>query len=313
MKKTILGLLSLVVLLGAGSYAYARGDDGGECPPPEKPSVTLAADPESIDEGENSLLYVEGTNIGDRVCSIEGLFLEDGKVTVTPLTTTEYTVKCTCPEKDDSQSISSKVKKDRCDSDVPVEDTVTVEVTPKPTDPQPPVCAEGEVLNEEETECVTPDPTPEPTPTRNGGGGKCLNCDDKKNPVVEEEDVEVEEEEEMDDEEEVVPTPTEPSCPAMLKGFVKLGDQNSLTDVLILQNFLNNHMNAGVSLTGIYNIPTFNAVKAFQAKYYASVIAPWHTYLPGMNSTGYVYQTTRYQINKILCPEKAGLFPTLIP
>lgn len=164
-------------------------------------------------------------------------------------------------------------------------------------------CAEGDEVID--GVCTTPTPVdPEPTPVKRGGGGKCLNCDDKKDPVEEEEE-----------EEEETPAPTTPSvvkaCPRMIEGFIKLGAQNDWRDVVVLQNFLNTHENAGLKYTGFYGPADFNAVKAFQAKYYASVIAPWHTYLPTMGTTGYVFETTRHQINKILCPEKAGPFPML--
>jgi hypothetical protein len=72
-------------------------------------------------------------------------------------------------------------------------------------------------------------------------------------------------------------------------------------------------MGKRLPLTGVYDMDTYKAVKEFQAKYYASVISPWHTYIPGMGATGYVYQSTKWQINSILCPSKAGPFPTLIP
>jgi hypothetical protein len=163
---------------------------------------------------------------------------------------------------------------------------------------------------------VDPDPDPEPQPEpRRGGGGKCLNCDDKT-PSLEEEKEEVLEEETLEEEvleEEVVikPTPVANACPIMLKGFIKLGEANDPSDVFVLQYFLNKYENAGLKYTGIYTNADFAAVRAFQEKYYDSVISPWHTFLPGMKSTGYVYVTTRHQINKILCPEKVGPFPVL--
>lgn len=162
--------------------------------------------------------------------------------------------------------------------------------------------------------CVLIPEEPPVTPEQpRGGGGACMNCgdddDDDDSDPVDEPSLGGEEEEEEEE-----PTfPWAPSCPALIKSYIKLGASNNFADVVILQNFLNNHMGKKLPLTGFYDVATYNAVKEFQAKYYASVIAPWHTYLPGMGVTGYVYQTTRFAVNKILCAPEAGSFPTLIP
>jgi uncharacterized membrane protein len=73
---------------------------------------------------------------------------------------------------------------------------------------------------------------------------------------------------------------------------------NDRIEVLKLQGFLINfegHTN--VSLTGVFDQATFDAVSAFQLKYFNDILEPWgHT-----DSTGYVYILTLKKINEIYC------------
>ena len=65
-----------------------------------------------------------------------------------------------------------------------------------------------------------------------------------------------------------------------------------------LQRFLRDFEGASnVAETGTYDIVTLAAVHTFQTKYAAQILTPWGI----SESTGYVYLTTRKQINEIVC------------
>ncbi len=67
-----------------------------------------------------------------------------------------------------------------------------------------------------------------------------------------------------------------------------------------IQNFLNQHLERSLILDGINGGNTTQAIKDFQEKYREEILDPWNLKEP----TGYWYQSTRYQANKILgCPE----------
>ena len=83
-----------------------------------------------------------------------------------------------------------------------------------------------------------------------------------------------------------------------LRGFMKLGDvNNDPIEVKKLQVFLNEFEGAKLDVSGIYDIKTRDAVDAFQNKYKLDVLDPWGHKAP----TGYVYLTTRKQVNEIYC------------
>jgi hypothetical protein len=66
-----------------------------------------------------------------------------------------------------------------------------------------------------------------------------------------------------------------------------------------IQNFLNQHLDKSLVLDGINGGNTTQAIKDFQEKYREKILDPWNLQQP----TGYWYQSTRYQANKILgCP-----------
>ena len=74
-------------------------------------------------------------------------------------------------------------------------------------------------------------------------------------------------------------------------------------EVAKIQEFLNEHMNAGITVDGVYGETTVKAVHAFQEKYFEQVISPW---VPSFmaRTTGKFYKTTRMMVNKIIdCPE----------
>ncbi len=86
-------------------------------------------------------------------------------------------------------------------------------------------------------------------------------------------------------------------CPMYLQGYIKYGAQNDAGEVAKLQAFLNSFEGYSLPVDGTYGQSTLAAVHAFQTKYAADVLTPWG--LKG--STGFVYYTTRKEVNTIYC------------
>ncbi len=96
---------------------------------------------------------------------------------------------------------------------------------------------------------------------------------------------------------EVLGAQTSPECSEYLLAYIKAGADNDSVEVAKLQAFLNNFEANTLDINGSYDQATESAVRAFQLKYAADVLAPW-----GLNgSTGYVYYTTRKEVNTIFC------------
>lgn len=90
------------------------------------------------------------------------------------------------------------------------------------------------------------------------------------------------------------------SCVAFTT-YNRLG--NSGGEIKALQTFLNEYMNAGLTVDGVYGRSTVQAVHDFQAFHWSEVIDPWTPPL-SPNTTGWEYKTTRMTINAIInCPE----------
>lgn len=92
-------------------------------------------------------------------------------------------------------------------------------------------------------------------------------------------------------------TPIVAEC-SYLRDYLRRDFNNDPLEVLKLQAFLINfegHTN--VSLNGVFDQATFDAVSAFQVKYFNDILEPWgHT-----GPTGYVYILTLKKINEIYC------------
>ena len=87
------------------------------------------------------------------------------------------------------------------------------------------------------------------------------------------------------------------SCSQYLTAFISSGHQNDSSQVLRLQAFLDSYEGGKLKLSGVYDAATQAATEAFQQKYGSDVLAPW-----GIKSaTGYVYLTTRKEVNTIYC------------
>jgi len=78
---------------------------------------------------------------------------------------------------------------------------------------------------------------------------------------------------------------------------IRYGANNNSEQVKSLQLFLNENLDIKLSANGIYDKPTFDAVKTFQMKYRDDILKPWGI----SESTGYVYKTTRRMINNLKC------------
>ena len=93
-----------------------------------------------------------------------------------------------------------------------------------------------------------------------------------------------------------------------ISSYLKIGSNNSITEVNKLQSFLKNTEELDVDITGIFDQKTLNAVKAFQTKYSSDILSPWGIKDP----TGHVYYTTRKKINENYCKTTFSLTPTQI-
>jgi hypothetical protein len=83
-----------------------------------------------------------------------------------------------------------------------------------------------------------------------------------------------------------------------LHNYMRKDFNNNRVEVLKLQGFLINFEGHNeVSLTGVFDQATFNAVSAFQVKYSSDVLEPWGYTGP----TGYAYILTLKKINEIYC------------
>ena len=106
---------------------------------------------------------------------------------------------------------------------------------------------------------------------------------------------------------------TSTSCGLYLNDYIHLGWANNPSEVVKLQTFLNENLGANLPVTGVYGQADFNAVTQFQTKYSSQVLAPWVPLgLPSnMTPTGFVYQTTRWWINRLHCASLDLPMPSL--
>lgn len=95
---------------------------------------------------------------------------------------------------------------------------------------------------------------------------------------------------------EVLGASDEATCPVFTK-FHKKGDVGG--EVSMIQQFLNEHMQAGLTVDGVYGPGTEKAVHVFQQKYWDQTIKPWTPELSG-KTTGRWYKTTRAWANELV-------------
>ncbi len=103
------------------------------------------------------------------------------------------------------------------------------------------------------------------------------------------------------------------SCGMYLRDYIKLGANNDPSEVKKLQEFLNQNLGINLPVTGYYGSLTYNAVIQFQLKYNIKVLEPWvpHGLKSNTIATGYVYKTTRWWINMLMCPSLNLQIPQL--
>ncbi|MEI7513403.1 MAG: HYR domain-containing protein [bacterium] len=94
------------------------------------------------------------------------------------------------------------------------------------------------------------------------------------------------------------------SCGLFISSYLKRGKANIKSDVVKLQQFLNEELGKNIPLTGFFGPITEAAVKEFQLKYADDVLEPWVE--AGLHNsknvaTGYVYKTTQRKINLLKC------------
>lgn len=111
---------------------------------------------------------------------------------------------------------------------------------------------------------------------------------------------------------EVLGASTTNFCP-FLEDFMQMGAQNDEMEVKKLQVFLNifKGMFGGVEnpVTGTFDTTTDANVKAFQEHFKTEILDPWYNLgiVPHNRPTGFVYKTTLWKINSIVCPDYAIL------
>ncbi len=87
------------------------------------------------------------------------------------------------------------------------------------------------------------------------------------------------------------------SCDSYLDSYIRLGYNNNQADVTRLQEFLNTYEDESLDVDGQYSSEDVQAVNRFQEKYRAQVLDPYGISAP----TGYVFRSTRDQINTLQC------------
>lgn len=97
-------------------------------------------------------------------------------------------------------------------------------------------------------------------------------------------------------------TITELSCPMYISDYLYPDSENNPDQVLKLQSFLN-EQGFNLPLDGVFDEKTRDAVMDFQLLHREEILAPWVSI--GINNgrqvSGFVFKTTRYLINNMVC------------
>jgi|GEM_PF-2914459 len=89
------------------------------------------------------------------------------------------------------------------------------------------------------------------------------------------------------------------SCTPLLTEYIRPWRMNDKDQVRSLQSFLNAYEGEDLQVSGIYSPATQAAVKRFQSKHAADVLAPWGISQPTAN----VYYTTQKKVNSMVCAD----------
>ncbi|GMU74416.1 MAG: hypothetical protein AMXMBFR44_6130 [Candidatus Campbellbacteria bacterium] len=102
-------------------------------------------------------------------------------------------------------------------------------------------------------------------------------------------------------------------CP-FLSDYLHISFQNDPTEVNKVKIFFNAYLNKNLVLDGVFDQAMFDAVVEFQSMFKPDVLDSWvqHYSFLDENPTGYIYQTTKWKINSILCPGYEAFPDTLI-
>jgi uncharacterized repeat protein (TIGR01451 family) len=87
------------------------------------------------------------------------------------------------------------------------------------------------------------------------------------------------------------------ACSQYLTAFIGVGRNNDSSQVIRLQTFLNSYEGDHLMVNGVYDAATLAATNAFQKAYASDILTPWGI----TNPTGFVYLTTRKEVNTIYC------------
>lgn len=86
-------------------------------------------------------------------------------------------------------------------------------------------------------------------------------------------------------------------CEEYLTTYMRPNTPNLPSEVMKLQNFLNDYTDNTIQVTGIFDLNTEIAVRNFQKQHKDEILTPW-----GLErDSGYVYYTTKKKINEIYC------------
>lgn len=104
---------------------------------------------------------------------------------------------------------------------------------------------------------------------------------------------------------------TDMICPFIID-HMQIGWENDAWEVTKLQVFLSIIMGYDNPVTGVFGTITDANVKNFQQLYASEVLTPWYEagIVPHNDPTGFVYKTTKWKINDIMCPGMEA-FPSL--
>jgi len=100
-------------------------------------------------------------------------------------------------------------------------------------------------------------------------------------------------------------------CP-YINDHMQFGSDNDSWEVTKLQAFLTTVMGYDNPINGIFDAITELNVKKFQATYAEEILMPWFNagIVPHDRPTGFVYKTTTWKINDLVCPGTTA-FPSL--
>tara|TARA_B100000508_G_scaffold91716_1_gene71542 strand:+ start:5903 stop:10669 length:4767 start_codon:yes stop_codon:yes gene_type:complete len=92
-------------------------------------------------------------------------------------------------------------------------------------------------------------------------------------------------------------------CEFLLE-YMQMGVENNPWEVTKLQMFLSIVMQYDNPVTGFFDAVTDANVKRFQEQYRSEILDPWYIrdIVPHNEPTGFVYKTTKWKINDIVCP-----------